>query len=598
MKVYAVSLAALALVLAWVQFLSTQRVSAQNNALLTVTKTADTNDDRCDADCSLREAILTANVNPGIDTIILPSGVYTLTQSGAGEDDGFTGDLDIRDSVIISGTGVTSPIIDGGGLDRVFHIVITNTVVNLYNLIIRGGRVPVTDTLGGGGILSLGVLSLSHVRLENDWAARGGGLRNSQGSVYLVDCTVKDNTADTEGGGIYSDGSLIVKDSQIMNNRVRDGHGGGIGSSVKALLERVVLGYNQAKQGGGLYSDGELEMDDVILNYNQADQGGGLFNHYGAVVNRATFHDNGAAQEGGGLYNDDIISLTNVTISANSAARGGGIYNARNTTLLNGTIYQNRAGQSGGGIYNATDDGVVLGYSILAQNKSGDCQGVMVSQGYNIASDDTCGLKGLGDRSNTDPQLESLADNGGFTLTHAPAVTSPAVDIGGNGCALSDQRGVLRPVDADKNGTLACDSGAVELVTAGYVGFSQDTFLVQVNEDAGQILLNVRRWGDNQAVGVSYVTEDVSALGGRDYGRASGSLNWGANDQEIKTITVPILDDIYREGDETFEVRLSGPVGGAGLLLDSYKAQVIILANDADGPEEPKGGVYLPLILR
>ena len=44
-------------------------------ATLTVTKTADTNDSICDADCSLREAISTAISG---DTIDIPAGVYTL----------------------------------------------------------------------------------------------------------------------------------------------------------------------------------------------------------------------------------------------------------------------------------------------------------------------------------------------------------------------------------------------------------------------------------------------------------------------------------------------------------------------------------------
>ena len=44
-------------------------------ATLTLTKTTDTNDGVCDADCSLREAIATAD--PG-DTVDIPAGIYTL----------------------------------------------------------------------------------------------------------------------------------------------------------------------------------------------------------------------------------------------------------------------------------------------------------------------------------------------------------------------------------------------------------------------------------------------------------------------------------------------------------------------------------------
>jgi CSLREA domain-containing protein len=51
-------------------------------ATFTVTKTADTNDGVCDADCSLREAILAANAAPDADTITVPAGTYPFTLAG------------------------------------------------------------------------------------------------------------------------------------------------------------------------------------------------------------------------------------------------------------------------------------------------------------------------------------------------------------------------------------------------------------------------------------------------------------------------------------------------------------------------------------
>jgi hypothetical protein len=183
-----------------------------------------------------------------------------------------------------------------------------------------------------------------------------------------------------------------------------------------------------------------------------------------------------------------------------------------------------------------------------------------------------------------------------LTLTHAPNAGSPALDIGGNGCAFEDQRRVLRPVDANLDGSLACDSGAVELAPAGYIGFSEPAY--QVGEEGGQVWLRVRRWGGSQAVGVHYATRDISAMAGRDYQPLSGNLTWAAGQTGDKTLAVPILDDIYSEGDEVFEVVLSLPSGGVGLLMDYYRARVTILANDATGPPEPKGGLYLPLIMR
>jgi CSLREA domain-containing protein len=58
---------------------------------LSVTKTADTNDGICDIDCSLREAILTANSTTGDDTIVLPAGSYVLTIGGSLEDQAASG---------------------------------------------------------------------------------------------------------------------------------------------------------------------------------------------------------------------------------------------------------------------------------------------------------------------------------------------------------------------------------------------------------------------------------------------------------------------------------------------------------------------------
>ena len=44
-----------------------------------VTKTTDTHDGVCDADCSLREAIAAANANAGSDEGPIPAGTYPLT---------------------------------------------------------------------------------------------------------------------------------------------------------------------------------------------------------------------------------------------------------------------------------------------------------------------------------------------------------------------------------------------------------------------------------------------------------------------------------------------------------------------------------------
>ncbi len=84
-----------------------------------------------DGDCSLREAIIAANTDTavsgcaagaGADVISVPTGIYNLTLTGTSEDAAASGDLDILESVTITGAGAGLTIIDGQASDRVFDI--------------------------------------------------------------------------------------------------------------------------------------------------------------------------------------------------------------------------------------------------------------------------------------------------------------------------------------------------------------------------------------------------------------------------------------------------------------------------------------------
>ena len=84
-----------------------------------MTKTGDTNDGVCDSDCSLREAIASANNNLGADQINIPAGVYTITIAGTDEDNSATGDFDITEDLTITGSDTLLTVIDGNQLDSV-----------------------------------------------------------------------------------------------------------------------------------------------------------------------------------------------------------------------------------------------------------------------------------------------------------------------------------------------------------------------------------------------------------------------------------------------------------------------------------------------
>lgn len=170
-------------------------------ANLTVTKTADTNDGVCDADCSLREAINTAA--PG-DTITVPAGTYNLS----------LGDLDVLVSVTINGTGAGSTIIKQTQPgQRVFETAAA--AVNISRVTIEGGQGGASSVvpghLHGGGLHNHGTVTLTNVTFTgnaapnvdpaNATSGTGGAIWNA-GTMTLINVTTANNTAAVSGAGI------------------------------------------------------------------------------------------------------------------------------------------------------------------------------------------------------------------------------------------------------------------------------------------------------------------------------------------------------------------------------------------------------------
>ena len=202
--------------------------------------------------------------------------------------------------------------------------------------------------------------------------------------------------------------------------------------------------------------------------------GGGIVNGGTLTVTDSTISNNTASTYGGGIYNYGGITVTDSTISNNTAYFGGGIYNDGGTlTVTDSTISNNTAGGSGGGI---VDHGGTanIGATIVAGNTGGNCGGAATSVGYNLTDDTSgtaCGFTQSSDVVNANPDLGSLADNGGTTKTLLPSNNSPAVGKiplgttlnGVSVCPGLDQRGVARPQPA---GGTACSIGAVEVAPA------------------------------------------------------------------------------------------------------------------------------------
>lgn len=463
-------------------------LSAPNIAVhheITVTTTADEyNASGSGTGCSLREAIksmndlanfggCTINVPAGLapDQIFLPSGVYTLTILGSGEDLDVNGDLDIRRSMVISSTGPTAPIVRGDvdnevWGDRIFH-VLTGAVTmqriviregnelsgvggggvrieNGQSLVLNDGQVNTSDAFIGGGIYNAGTLTLTNVTLSGSYNTScsllcgGGGIYNL-GTAILTNVTITGSLG-RYGGAIYNGGTLTLTESTLSGNDNTIYAGGA---------------------GGGLYNtNGTARLSNVsVVGNSTSGDAAGICNCFTGKLTliNSTINRNNSGGYGGGMVNyNSTLSMTNATVSGNTAINfGGGIeLDGGVANLTNLTVSSNKANISTGGIYWTTGGTKALTNTIVANNVGGNC-GPALGGSFNMSSDLTCNF-GV-DRDNRDLKLAPLAAYGGSTMTHMLKPGSPAIDFGtSDGCPSTDQRGLARPI----NGT--CDVGAVE----------------------------------------------------------------------------------------------------------------------------------------
>jgi len=288
--------------------------------------------------------------------------------------------------------------------------------------------------------------------------------------------------------------------------------------------------------GGGLFSDIDLALRDCIFHDNQADTGGGAslrgFGSNAGVLN-CTFADNTALFQGGGLYIAAIgatssLQVDGCTFRDNQAADGGGAFVSRSTvgnllgncafvsneaSGLGGGLYQtggvpsanpsrveqclfvaNEAGTGGGGLYTETLDDLVVNCTFFDNESSGDGGGLSLG-GSGALSTKVVNCILWEDRaSNSDPEIHGaphvryslvqgvpplngnislpplFRDIQGMDFRLAPG--SPAVDAGDNSAVaqLEDLGGGVRLLD--DLGRIDTGLGTSPIVDMGAYEFS------------------------------------------------------------------------------------------------------------------------------
>jgi len=446
---------------------------------------------------------------------------------GGGLNVGGTGNLSITDTTFTSNAVLGAA--DGGALFSTTAGTVTiagctfssNTAEDGGGISVQGSSAfsltsstfednRATATVGAFLYSGPGPATITSVMsLRNSAGAIGGGYASSLAPVEVSASEFSDNvTLGGDGAGLFAGGTAVtVRETVLRRNIGGGGGGGGLQASVAATLTLVDVEAtdNSGAAGGGLDLMGgigstlTLTRVRALRNSSNLSGGGGISASGNTVVIADSTIDGNVATvgTGGGVYaTAPLLTITNSTISNNravggaSGAGGGLFYSAgAGSTISNVTFSGNVAegvggGADGGGslafrnvtfadntaptgsaIFNLVGP-LTLASSIISGSAASHCAGAAVTSGdFNIDSDGTCGLTGANDRNNLDPQLGPLADNGGPTLTHLPAASSPAIDGGDpTGCPATDQRGQPRPTDGNGDGSAICDVGSVEFL--------------------------------------------------------------------------------------------------------------------------------------
>ncbi|GIV85930.1 MAG: hypothetical protein KatS3mg052_2937 [Candidatus Roseilinea sp.] len=317
---------------------------AAHAGTITVTLPFDRFDSTATTDCSLREAVQTANTNAafagctwsgplGDDTIVFDSSLTTVTISqtvSGGNNDNVDGDLDVFVGNVSGTLTIRGPITlqVQGILDRAVDVHPdtggSNASFALESVDITGGDVRPWVTAD----------NLPHSNAQLACVNGGGAVRVISGVQAVLDGVVlRQNAAGYAGGGLCAqeNTSVGITGSQLISNAV------GLSGTQQV---------DYALGGGGVWSGGALALTSTSVLANRVVLSNGFsLADFGFAGGGGVGVITGSLSVFGGVIADNVVTQTQV---GEHEAHGGGVLFIRlgapkSSALLRGvTIRENR----------------------------------------------------------------------------------------------------------------------------------------------------------------------------------------------------------------------------------------------------------------
>ena len=247
-----------------------------------------------------------------------------------------------------------------GGAIYTFNTLDIKNSTFLYN--VADGIVPIGENNVGGAIYTIN-------------------------SMKIIDSTFIGNHANDNGGAIYCDGTITLQNSKFISNKVDDYYGGAILNHGEnfSVIDSEFIDNSANVDGGAIWSKKSVSVINSIFKNNQA-SGASIFQSCGGAirsekdvkVDNCTFFNNHAADYGGAIYSNTITWVDSLSYFIENYVEdnaGGAIYTNRFTTDVSHAVFIGngvKGDDDGGAIYINNENHITFTYCTFNDNYAGD----------------------------------------------------------------------------------------------------------------------------------------------------------------------------------------------------------------------------------
>ena len=516
------------------------------------------------------------------------------------------------------GTDVTGSLRIGNGAKGGVHIVNSNGhTIGGAN---AGEGNVLSGNIGGSGFgieednsnnltiqgNIIGLNAAGTAKIQND----PGGIILFGGSGHTIGGTTagaRNVISGNGGAGIL----ILAVQTQVQGNYFGTNAAGtaALGNGASGILinggDNNTIGGTTAAARNVISGNGNGGVRIVFSADNNVVQG----NYIGTDVNGTTGLGNGAGFAGvlvmGSCVNDMIGGTTAGAGNLIAFNQGPGVWvpDSTKSAILGNSIYSNAGLGIDLGGTGTTPDGVTPNDACDADTGGNNLQNFPVITSVTPGTTNTTIAGTLNSTAGTQFRIEFYANTScdpagsgeGKTFLGSTNVTTDGscnatFNLVVANAAITGP--MITATATDPNNNTSEFSACAGAPLANTIQFNVST--LSVGEGTPDAIVTVNRFGDTSAPAtIAYSTSDTAgsqkcdvfngAASSRcDYLITLGTLQFAANETS-KTITIPISDDRYKEGDETFSIGLSNPTGATIGSPDT----VVITITDNDGATGP-----------